>query len=511
MNIQMKNVNLFHIGYSPETIQSMPNGFKLLDNANNPRPDWFEYWPIRDFLLKTKLKKNQYYGFFSPKFGFKTGHDYDSLSHQISTIDKSTDVVFVCPQPEVGSLFLNLYHGSDFTDSGALETCQSIFSKIDASIDLRKLITDSRNTIYSNYFIAKPAFWEKWLEVCETIFEMAEHETTDTELKAELNKKTNYGTGAERKIFVIEGVASVIIKHFGYSTKSIEIKEEQSAKGAFYKIKNEALVCDSLKIAYQATALEPYLDLFQQLSQESLHKLLVSSNRNSKPKGSTMKQTPAHDKYNDTIFTLLNELAPKNVVEVGCMRGTLAKAYFEVNPNSIWHGIDIDEDNIEFAKDICTDAVVANVEHLTESDYARYQDSDTWIFGDVLEHLYNPWELLKKIRLNAKKDITIIACIPNSQHWNFQARVNSGMMQYENDGLFDRTHIRFFSRTTMVELFEQSGYDVAKMFARNISFPGAEKYMPHIRAMAQVSGMDPDQAERDASAFQYVICATPKK
>ena len=55
MNIQMKNVNLYHIGYSLETIRSMPNGFKLLDNANNPRPDWFEYWPMRDFLLKTKL------------------------------------------------------------------------------------------------------------------------------------------------------------------------------------------------------------------------------------------------------------------------------------------------------------------------------------------------------------------------------------------------------------------------------------------------------------------------
>jgi ubiquinone/menaquinone biosynthesis C-methylase UbiE len=506
----MKNVNLFHIGYSPETVQNMPAGFQLLDNASNPRPDWFEYWPIRNFLLNTKLKKNQYYGFFSPKFGFKTGHDYNTLANQISTIDNTTDVVFVCPQPEVGALFLNLYHGSDFTDSGALDTCQSIFTAIDEAIDLKTLITDSRNTIYSNYFIAKPAFWKKWLEVCEKIFDIAESETSDPVLKAALNKKTTYGTDADRKIFVIEGVASVLVKHYDYSTQSIDILEAQAAKGAFYKAKKEALICDSLKIAYQATQQAPFLDLFQKLSQETLHSLLIS-HQPTKPKGSTMKQTPAHDKYNDTIFTLLNELAPQNVVEVGCMRGTLAKAYFEVHPNSIWHGIDIDEDNIEFAKEICTDAVVANVEHMTESDYARYQTSDAWIFGDVLEHLYNPWELLKKIRLNAQKDFTVIACIPNSQHWNFQARVNSGMMQYENDGLFDRTHIRFFSRTTMVELFEQSGYDVTQMFARNISFPGADKYMPHIRAMAQASGMDADQAERDASAFQYVICATPKK
>ena len=84
-------------------------------------------------------------------------------------------------------------------------------------------------------------------------------------------------------------------------------------------------------------------------------------------------------------------------------------------------------------------------------------------------------------------------------------------MQYEDDGLFDRSHIRFFSRITMVELFEQSGFEVEKMFSRIISFPGADRYMPHIRAMAQASGIDPDTAEKDASAFQYVICATPKR
>lgn len=510
MNIQMKNVNIFHIGYSPETIQNIPEGFKLLDNSNNPRPDWFEFWPIRKFLKENKLKKNQYYGFFSPKFGFKTGHDYASLDKELTLISDKTELVFICPQPEVGAMFKNLYHGSNFTDPGALATCQSIFEVIGEEVDLNTLITDSRNTIYSNYFIAKPVFWEKWLEVCEKIFTIAEGDAHDAHLKAALNHNTTYGTGAQRKIFVIEGVASVLVKKYEYLTQSIELNEEKSGKGAFFAVKKEALICDSLKIAYQATHLNSYLDLFSQISQEAISKL-ISHKPVPQPKGSPMKQTPAHDKYNDTIFTLLNELAPQNVVEVGCMRGTLAKAYFETHPNSIWHGIDIDEDNIEFAKHVCTDAVVANVEHMTEADYARYQDSDAWIFGDVLEHLYNPWELLKKIRLNAKKDFTIIACIPNSQHWNFQARVNSGMMQYENDGLFDRTHIRFFSRTTMVELFDQSGYDVEKMFARNISFPGAERYMPHIRAMAQASGMDPDQAERDASAFQYVICATPKK
>jgi hypothetical protein len=83
------------------------------------------------------------------------------------------------------------------------------------------------------------------------------------------------------------------------------------------------------------------------------------------------------------------------------------------------------------------------------------------------------------------------------------------MMQYQNDGLFDRTHIRFFSRITMIEMFEQAGYEIEQIIARKISH-GGEKYMPCIRAMAELSGVNPEQAEADSNAFQYVIVATSK-
>ncbi len=48
-------------------------GFEILDNSANERPDWFEYWPIRGFLLKETLDENAYYGFLSPQFKLKTG------------------------------------------------------------------------------------------------------------------------------------------------------------------------------------------------------------------------------------------------------------------------------------------------------------------------------------------------------------------------------------------------------------------------------------------------------
>jgi len=125
--------------------------------------------------------------------------------------------------------------------------------------------------------------------------------------------------------------------------------------------------------------------------------------------------------------------------------------------------------------------------------------------GDVLEHLRDPWGLLRKIREISPSNATVIACIPNSQHWSFQVRVNSGMMQYQDEGLFDRTHLRFFSRTTIVQMFQEAGYTIKSMYSRSFDFPGFEKYLPSIRTMASLSGVDPDQAQADALAFQYVV------
>ena len=214
-----------------------------------------------------------------------------------------------------------------------------------------------------------------------------------------------------------------------------------------------------------------------------------------------MDQTPAHDLHNDTILAILNTLRPESVVEFGCMRGSLAKKYRETVPDSLWYGIDIDEDNVRHSSEVCTEAMLADIEALGVEDFKRFGPASAWVFGDVLEHLRDPRTTLRRIREAIQPDGRLVACIPNSQHWSFQARVNAGLMQYDKDGLFDRTHVRFFSRQTMVSLFESTGYKVESVFTRTFNFPGYEKYIPFIRGMASASGVNADQAVADAMPF----------
>ena len=75
----MPRIEAFQICYSAESAQSVPAGFKALNNLDNARADWREYWPIREYLLNNPLEDGVLYGFVSPKFSYKTGLDYQAV------------------------------------------------------------------------------------------------------------------------------------------------------------------------------------------------------------------------------------------------------------------------------------------------------------------------------------------------------------------------------------------------------------------------------------------------
>lgn len=219
-----------------------------------------------------------------------------------------------------------------------------------------------------------------------------------------------------------------------------------------------------------------------------------------------MQQTPAHDTPNPDIVRLM-ESNLRFIVEVGVSSGAIAKAYRQINPTCHYIGIDIDQNYIELAKPHCSEVIVGNIEHFDDNLFSRFKDADCWIFGDVLEHLYDPWALLKKIKQLSHRPHCVIACIPNAQHWSMQARLCSGFFEYQSMGLLDKTHIRFFTRHTMVALFENAGYKITEGIPR-IFGDVPEIVLGAIKQMARAINRDPQQAGNDAQPFQWVIKAT---
>ena len=222
-----------------------------------------------------------------------------------------------------------------------------------------------------------------------------------------------------------------------------------------------------------------------------------------------MNQTPAHDHANPELLALIPADA-RRVVDVGCMHGQLARALRARRPDTHVTGIDIDAQYAAVAARHCDAAYPGDIERFDEAQFARLLPSDCWVFGDCLEHLRDPWALLRRIRGHAQDGDSVVACVPNAQHWSVQWRLVSGNFRYEDSGLMDRTHIRWFTRVTLLEMFAQTGWRVVQGLTRQLNTPEQERYLQAVRAFADASGMDTALAVQDATPFQYVFRVVPQ-
>lgn len=222
-----------------------------------------------------------------------------------------------------------------------------------------------------------------------------------------------------------------------------------------------------------------------------------------------MKQTPINDIANQDVLNLI-PAGCRRIVEVGSSSGALAREYKLRHADCRYTGIEIDSEYAELSRRYCDVVLHASIETLDEPAFDGLFPADCWIFADVLEHLYDPWSVLKRIRARMSEGACVVACLPNVQHWTIQAKINIGDFAYEDSGLLDRTHLRWFSRRTALALFQTTGFRVTEGSGRMFADmePGA-RIRDAIRTMAAAVGADPDTAISDALTFQWLLRAVP--
>jgi SAM-dependent methyltransferase len=221
-----------------------------------------------------------------------------------------------------------------------------------------------------------------------------------------------------------------------------------------------------------------------------------------------MQPTPLINSINEDLLRFI-PIDAKRVIDVGCANGAFAKAYLSINARCEYVGIEIDRHYADLARSECSRVICADIETLPDDEFESLFPSDVWIFGDSLEHLYDPWAVLKRIRSHLASTACVVACVPNAQHWSLQAYLNAGLFRYADSGLYDRTHIRWFSRVTLSELFTSCGYKTVDGYARVFDEPDREKYTPSIMAMAQASGINVERAVVDSKPQQWIVKAVP--
>ncbi len=243
--------------YTPR--EELDPGFEVLDNSGNERPDWFEYWPIRKFLLDQALDENTFYGFLSPKFKLKTSLSSADVREFILAAGSAVDVVLLSPSIHNSAYYLNVFEHGDAEHPGLKSVAKALFDRLELFSDLDSLVSDSRNTVHSNYFIAKPRFWRAWLAINEKMYAIAE--TPADALGEALCAPTTYSgaTHVQMKIFVMERIATWLLT--SGSDFTAVVRDPFVARSRIYKLP-VAVMCDALKIAYATQGRSQYKDVF---------------------------------------------------------------------------------------------------------------------------------------------------------------------------------------------------------------------------------------------------------
>ena len=163
----------------------------------------------------------------------------------------------------------------------------------------------------------------------------------------------------------------------------------------------------------------------------------------------------------DIVALIPNEA--KNVLDVGCSNGASGEDIKRLLDASVT-GIETSEAMAEEAKTRLDRVIVGDVEQMAIQSQLLDRDFDAVIFADVLEHLRDPWTVLSNIKQKIRPGGVVIASIPNIRHLDTLVNlVVKGYWPYRDRGIHDRTHLRFFTRKNVVELFTGAGFRIDKI------------------------------------------------
>src|SRR6185312_15473260 len=228
---------------------------------------WREYWPIRRFLMAGDLDPQAYYGFFSAKFREKTGLDAAAVRAFIGQCAGTADVIAFSPYFDQIAFPLNIMEQAIGSHGECLDALRQCATLIAPGFELAQSVTTSANTIFCNYFVAKPGFWSEWLRQCERTYQLAEECLTP--LGQELNRVVTHGAGtAPLKVFVIERVATLLLwAQRQWVVRSYDPAQLPLSPSPLARLLSIAdlSILDALKVAYERTGLERFLSLYAQL------------------------------------------------------------------------------------------------------------------------------------------------------------------------------------------------------------------------------------------------------
>ena len=171
------------------------------------------------------------------------------------------------------------------------------------------------------------------------------------------------------------------------------------------------------------------------------------------------------ERPNPAIVSLLSKhvLAFKTharVLDVGCGCGANARAFHERSPAVSVVGVEPNPRAAELARLACDEVFHGTMEEWRAAA-TRPAPFDALVLSDVLEHIVDPIGFIRSLQaLEPVRDALWIVSVPNYAVWYNRVATVLGLQEYRWSGLWDRTHLRFFTRRTAQQLLEYCGLSI---------------------------------------------------
>lgn len=191
-------------------------------------------------------------------------------------------------------------------------------------------------------------------------------------------------------------------------------------------------------------------------------------------------------------------ITAQRILDVGCGAGGLS-ATLKARQSAEIHGVEIVEQAAEHARHhldhVWNSGIEAALPELPDGYY------DCIVIADVLEHLLDPLFVLSELKKKLTGNGKLIASIPNIQNWGVLSELLQGKWDYRSEGILDRTHLRFFTRKSVQELFWSAGLRIARLTAKRSGPPPPGTFLNALKRI----GLSARELALDGETFQFLI------
>ena len=196
----------------------------------------------------------------------------------------------------------------------------------------------------------------------------------------------------------------------------------------------------------------------------------------------------------------------KNVLELGAASGHVTTELTK-RGNRVT-AVEIDISNRDLLSKVAEKVIITDLDRLDLVKKLQGEKFDVIIAGDVLEHTTKSELILLQLQELLEEDGYVVASIPNIAHGDVRLTMLEGNFPYAESGLLDKTHLQFFTRSSVKELFNNNGFDIAEIYHTIVALGQTELQVNLSSFDAGI--VDYVRNAKDSNVYQFIIKAFPK-